>query len=37
MTDKNNHTAGKRFCIVTYGWSLVTVARDGIGDSKEDK
>ena len=23
--------------LVTYGWPVVTVARDGIGDSKEDK
>jgi len=23
--------------IKTFGWPLVTVARDGVGDSKEDK
>jgi hypothetical protein len=27
----------KKVYLQTFGWPLVTVARDGAGDSKEDK
>jgi len=37
MAGVNKESSGKRIAIVTFGWPLVTVARDGVGDSEEDK